>query len=67
MKITKANIWKHLPEDYTGIIEWSNRIKGWFKNGVVHLLPKPQKLDGITVPHPVANMIVTFEVLDHIS
>ena len=36
MKITKANIWKNLPEDYTGIIEWSNRIKGWFKNGVVH-------------------------------
>jgi len=36
MKTIKAKDWSEVPQDYTGIVEWSSGIKGSYKNGKHH-------------------------------
>lgn len=43
MKTIKTNSWRHIPEDFTGLVEFENGDKIWFKNGLRH------REDGYTV------------------
>ncbi len=36
METIKINKLEEVPEDYTGIIEWTNKDKWWLKNKKVH-------------------------------
>jgi len=36
MKTIKAIDWAEVPEDYTGIVEWTNGSKYWLLNGQYH-------------------------------
>ncbi len=36
MKTIKANYPQDIPEYYTGIIEWQDKVKFWFKTGIYH-------------------------------
>jgi len=36
MKTIKIKHWSEIPDDYTGIIEWSNGDNWWYKNGSNH-------------------------------
>ena len=36
MKIIKTNSWRDLPENFTGIIEFTNGTKYWYKEGKCH-------------------------------
>ena len=36
MNTIKLKSRKDVPQDYTGIVEWDNESKAWFKNGNLH-------------------------------
>ena len=36
MKTLKLKTWEIRPQDYTGIVEYANGTKEWFKNGKSH-------------------------------
>jgi len=41
MKIIQAASEKDIPENFSGIIEWSNGARSWRQNGKVHRLDGP--------------------------
>lgn len=41
MKTIKLKLKEHVPEHYTGIIEWENGPKYWYKEGKLHRLDGP--------------------------
>ena len=41
MKTIKAIDWAEVPEDYTGIVEWTNGSKYWLLNGQYHRADGP--------------------------
>ncbi len=36
MNIIKVKLWREIPANYTGIIEWESGGKWWYKNGWFH-------------------------------
>ncbi len=41
MKTIKVRGWKEIPTYFTGIVEYLNGTKKWFKNGLLHRLDGP--------------------------
>ncbi len=44
MNTIKIKHWSEIPDDYTGIIEWSNGDNWWYKNGKFHREDGPAKI-----------------------
>ena len=50
MNTIKLETWNNVPHGYTGIIEWENGNKSWYKNGDFHREDGPAYIrkDGVT-------------------
>jgi len=44
MRTIKVADWEEIPENYTGIVEWSDGDKEWFKNGKLHREDGPARI-----------------------
>ena len=45
MKTIKVNSELDIPEYYTGIAEWEDQVKGWYKNGDLHREDGPATIE----------------------
>ena len=44
MNMIKLKILGGLPEEYTGLVEWEDGDKGWYKNGNLHKEEGPARI-----------------------
>ena len=44
MTTIKVKTWAEVPQNYTGIVEWDDGIKEWYKNGEYHREDGPARI-----------------------